>query len=638
MLRHLANSTELELSRTDLDELPLELLRELEDENTMPWFKKLRFGKKKNKKMKREISEPSSFKHCYHATVDNASGEFVGLPPQWISLVSSTSERPEKSPPSSRASSSAVPPAEASTLQPQLDKRTTAGACSMVESATSIGTQGSEETERGSRIAGLSEEEKTPGTDRSVSSSPVSTVTTREGAGMHVHRPVPIIRGSDSCLEETIKYIRKHYRSSSSASPYEEETAEERYVDIHFGSRSHSGSLMHLRGGHGTNSSTNSSHRTNYTSSSTTTMNNTASGPLASNSAFFMSAPHDLNIVQSDIGLYDCDTSSASNTTLFRSQIHSPSESSGYFGSTLSSLCSSRVSALSSIPQIHTSANTQPSSAMCTTPQYRCSTLRETSENPWLHHPQMKQGLPHFSSLQRPGKHRDSGPQVPPKAYAHGNVSSNVAAFTTSPPGHFGTTPRVYAHRPRGESVDNGLMYRYYRDRALHEVSRLQYNRSGGAGCNALTESLPIHACYSSSSQQTSTARNVQPPSKPRRQQRRPMTTEQFRTTLELLVNRSDPRKDLCELAKVGEGSTGVVYLAQQISTGKKVAVKKMNLRRQQRRELLFNEVRVCVSVCVTVFPLYFVGFLEHVTKCLSMPCDMREHILCEQLVCRIVP
>ena len=569
----------------------------------MPWFKKLRFGKKKNKKVKREISEPSSFKHCYHATVDNASGEFVGLPPQWINLVSSTSERPQKSPPSPRGSPSSALPAEAT--PPLADARTTAGACSMVESAASIVTDGSEETERGSvvrgsRIAGMSEGERTPGTDRSVSSSPVSTVTTREGAGTHVHRPVPIIRGSDSCLEETIKYIRKHYRSSSSASPYEEETAEERYVDIHFGSRSHSGSLMQLRHGNHMHSSTHRNHRAHYTSSSTNTMNNTTNGPLASNSAFFMSAPQDLNVVQSDIGLYDCDTSSASNTTLFRSQIHSPSESSGYFGSTLSSLCSSHVSALSSIPQIHTSANTQPNSATCTTPHYRCSTLRETSENPWLHHPQMKQGLPHFSSLQRPGKHRDNGPQAPPRAYAHGNTSSNVAAFASSPPGHYGTTPRFYAHRQRGESVDNGLMYRYYRDRALHEVSRLQYNRSGAAGSNALTESLPIHACYSSSSSQqtTSTARNVQPPNKPRRHQRRPMTTEQFRATLELLVNRIDPRKDLCELAKVGEGSTGVVYLAKRISTGKKVAVKKMNIRRQQRRELLFNEVCVCMCVC----------------------------------------
>ncbi|KAL1454968.1 hypothetical protein WDU94_009095 [Cyamophila willieti] len=43
---------------------------------------------------------------------------------------------------------------------------------------------------------------------------------------------------------------------------------------------------------------------------------------------------------------------------------------------------------------------------------------------------------------------------------------------------------------------------------------------------------------------------------------------------------------------KIGEGSTGTVCIATDKTTGRKVAVKKMDLRKQQRRELLFNEVR----------------------------------------------
>lgn len=586
------SSTTLELSTKDLDELPLSLLGDLDLVDKMPWFRRLWFGKKRNKKAKKEISEPSGFQHFYHATVDNASGEFLGLPPQWVSLVSSAiGERPQKSPSSSGASSETVQPIVASAAQPLLETRTTAGAC-VVEPTGSVLTVGSEEMDRGSRVAVVSEGEKTPGTDRSVSSSPVSAVT-HENAST---RPIPIIRGSDGCLEETIKYIRKHYRSASSASPCEEETAEEQYVDIHFGSRSRSGSLMQLRGGNRGNNAARSSSRTNvhvvpYTSSSTNTMNNSniPNIPLSSNSAFCMSAPHDLNVVQSDLGLYDCDTSSASNTTLFRTRIHSPSESSGYFGSTMSSLCSSRVSALSSIPQIPATAGTpqNPVTAM----QHRYTTLHETTEAPWLH-PQMKPGQPYFSSLQRPGKYyRDGGSHATPRAYAHGNIGSNIAALASSPPGHYGTAPRAYAHRPRGESVDNGL-YRYYRERTQPE-SRLQYNRGpvSNASTATLTEShshTPAHPCYSSSG----TSRNAQPVNRSKRQ-RKPMTIEQFRTTLELLVNKSDPRKDLREVGKVGEGSTGVVVLAQRISTGKNFAVKKMNLRRQQRRELLFNEVRL---------------------------------------------
>lgn len=450
-----------------------------------------------------------------------------------------------------------------------------------MEPAASVGTVGSEEIERGSRVAfAVSDGEKTPGTDRSVSSSPVSAVTSRENAST---RPVPIIRGSDCCLEETIKYIRKHYRSASSASPYEEEATDEQYVDIHFRSRSRSGSLMQLRNGQSPSTAV-SIPRANVKSNAMNNSNN----PLSANSAFCLSAPHDLNVVQSDLGLYDCNTSSASNTTLFRSRIHSPSESSGYFGSTMSSLCSSRVSALSSIPPIHASSATQQATA--TSPHYRYTTLHESTEVPWLH-PQMKQGQPHFSSLQRPVKHhRDTGSHVTPRAYAYSNVGSNtVTAIAGSPPGHYGTTPRAYAHRPRGESVDNGLMYRYHRERSQPE-SRHQHNRTPVSNLT-LSDSHAYHPGYAASVQAaTNTVRNVHPVGKFKRQ-RKPMTSEQFRATLELLVNKNDPRKDLSEIAKVGEGSTGVVFLARQISTGQKVAVKKMNLRRQQRRELLFNEV-----------------------------------------------
>ena len=591
----------------------------------MPWFKKFLFGKKKNKKTKREISEPSSFQHCYHATFDNTSGEFVGLPPQWTSLVSCASERPTKSPSSSCTSSRST--VVIAGVQPPvvvpLEARTTVGFVEPTASSA-VTTAGRESVERGNTIAGVCDRETTPATsDRSLNSSPVSADTSREES-TNLNRPAPIIRGSDSCLEETIKYIRKHYRSASSASPAFDE--EEQYVDIHFGSRSRSGSLMQLRGtAQANHNPTGSSPRPNadsYTSSSTNTMNKTSTGiPLASNSTFCLSAPHDLNVAQLDLGLYDCNPASASNTTLFRSRIHSPSESSGYFGSTMSSLCSSRISTLSSIPQIHqipssAGAAGQPVSS-ATTQQYRCSTLHEASESPWLHS-QMRHGQPHFSSLQRPMKYgrTDSGshPTAVPRAYAHGTTpgSNSIGLFAGSPPGHCGTTPRAYSHRPRGESIDNALISRSYRQ---HDPTRGQYSRGGVLPHNSSfpesqsNQHPSFHTVYSSSSsssQQTcSPPRNtLQPVCKSRRQQqyqqqqqqqpqqrRTFMTSEQFRTTLELLVNRNDPRKDLCELAKVGEGSTGLVFLAQQLSTGRKVAVKKMNIRRQQRRELLFNEV-----------------------------------------------
>lgn len=66
----------------------------------------------------------------------------------------------------------------------------------------------------------------------------------------------------------------------------------------------------------------------------------------------------------------------------------------------------------------------------------------------------------------------------------------------------------------------------------------------------------------------------------------------QFRAALQMVVNPGDPRTFLDNFMKIGEGSTGIVCIATTKPNGAQVAVKKMDLRKQQRRELLFNEVR----------------------------------------------
>lgn len=70
-----------------------------------------------------------------------------------------------------------------------------------------------------------------------------------------------------------------------------------------------------------------------------------------------------------------------------------------------------------------------------------------------------------------------------------------------------------------------------------------------------------------------------------------PVSHEQFRKALELVVTSTGPPENLDNFIKIGEGSTGVVCLARDNKTKRQVAVKKMDLKKQQRRELLFNEV-----------------------------------------------
>lgn len=69
-----------------------------------------------------------------------------------------------------------------------------------------------------------------------------------------------------------------------------------------------------------------------------------------------------------------------------------------------------------------------------------------------------------------------------------------------------------------------------------------------------------------------------------------------------MVVDPGDPRTYLDHYIKIGEGSTGIVCIATVKTTGKLVAVKKMDLRKQQRRELLFNEVMVSDLVNTAIY------------------------------------
>ena len=64
-----------------------------------------------------------------------------------------------------------------------------------------------------------------------------------------------------------------------------------------------------------------------------------------------------------------------------------------------------------------------------------------------------------------------------------------------------------------------------------------------------------------------------------------------------MVVSPGDPRDYLENFIKIGEGSTGIVCIATDRNNGQQVAVKKMDLRKQQRRELLFNEVSKMAKV-----------------------------------------
>lgn len=244
-----------------------------------------------------------------------------------------------------------------------------------------------------------------------------------------------------------------------------------------------------------------------------------------------------MDVMQSDISI--CTNSSGT--------VYSPSESSGYYGSTISSL-SSRMS------------STQHILSSC------YSSTTNTSYQSTLHHPTLtpvKSCQPlqtvdkldqcqKFSSLQRPPKQKEQD-------LIHNTVSLH-------------NYYQYKQQRIRGTGSQDGVTFKSTTPPAYTHSSNYQMNSQQGQKFRLSKEKVSK------------------------------MSDEQFRESLELLVNPRDPRDDLDGFVKIGIGSTGSVFTAHRVSTNEIVAVKKMNLFNQQRRELLFNEVS---TMCVVYFVLY---------------------------------
>ncbi|CAF1087799.1 unnamed protein product [Rotaria sordida] len=71
------------------------------------------------------------------------------------------------------------------------------------------------------------------------------------------------------------------------------------------------------------------------------------------------------------------------------------------------------------------------------------------------------------------------------------------------------------------------------------------------------------------------------------------LSLEDFVFALQKVVSQSDPRTMYDHFIKIGEGSTANVYIAIDKHYGTQVAIKQMNITKQQRKELLFNEVMI---------------------------------------------
>ena len=71
------------------------------------------------------------------------------------------------------------------------------------------------------------------------------------------------------------------------------------------------------------------------------------------------------------------------------------------------------------------------------------------------------------------------------------------------------------------------------------------------------------------------------------------MTDEEILERLRSIVTIGDPHRKFTKMEKIGQGASGVVHTAIEVSTGMQVAIKQMNLSQQPKKELIVNEILV---------------------------------------------
>ncbi|PCH42914.1 Pkinase-domain-containing protein [Wolfiporia cocos MD-104 SS10] len=82
---------------------------------------------------------------------------------------------------------------------------------------------------------------------------------------------------------------------------------------------------------------------------------------------------------------------------------------------------------------------------------------------------------------------------------------------------------------------------------------------------------------------------------KPKEKEKRisTMNEAQIMEKLRSVVSKDDPKALYSKIRKVGQGASGHVYVAKTLASGKKVAIKEMDLSNQPRKELIVNEILV---------------------------------------------
>lgn len=255
----------------------------------------------------------------------------------------------------------------------------------------------------------------------------------------------------------------------------------------------------------------------------------------------------------------------------------------------------------------------------------RCSSPPRTNQRePHIPNPVQEEGQQPVSALQPQPyplvHHVDPNARKIPMIANNNNNNNNTIAFNGKAPQLEPNKPGGYAnsslptahHHPAPLGPLQLQQHHFQQHQLLQQQKQLEQNAGPLRHHQDAVNNNPQRGSVTSSVNSTG-VQSIGPPASVglngNKQEQR-LTHEQFRAALQMVVSVGDPRDNLDNFIKIGEGSTGTVWIAVERNTSKllhafsrsrltqispflerKVAVKKMDLRKQQRRELLFNEV-----------------------------------------------
>lgn len=177
----------------------------------------------------------------------------------------------------------------------------------------------------------------------------------------------------------------------------------------------------------------------------------------------------------------------------------------------------------------------------------------------------------------------------------HQQVHANNQQFSNPIQNNNNVSQQTYVNTNQLQAYTNSQQQHHVSPESnqSHPTSNFQQSTNSAASLNNLD--YRQQQCYNDEPTPSFHSNETNKPQQQQVAEQGPSTSSDepigIREALNLIVDSGNPLSKYVNLSLIGEGSTGKVFLATERDSGRQVAIKRMDLTKQQRRELLINEV-----------------------------------------------